>query len=448
MRLTALCQGGVVFLTLMMTIAGRVAAESGDAATVADATPSADDIERLCMVHGRQCPCPGCRAYFGACDETRSLLPSVLPEEELENRGGQLPATLGAEAPNAGQPAPVSGPMPSMTSSLGAIAQSTSASPGMIGDFFGGGYQYLVASPLNGATVAVAGGDRVMKFSDNNNPIPQNRLFFNYHLFSNPVTDVNGVSQDVNRFTFGLEKAFWDSTASIEFRVPFEAGVDSSQTVGQTTDTVGTEFGNLGLALKMLIYDNSRWTVSGGLGMVFPTANDATIYSSPQEPIVTFDNQSYFLQPFLGVYFKPNARLFTQFVTQVNFDVSGSTVTVNDSSVFDGSGSDRVFEQPLLFLDTSIGYWLYQTKRHDVWITGIAPMLELHYTSTLKDLELPDIGSGVFEPDFRRDALNLTGGVLFSLGRWTSLRIAGVAPLRQESLMYDAELGVQLIRRY
>jgi hypothetical protein len=448
MRLTAFCRGGLASLALTMMVAGRVAADDGEVVTVADAAPSSEAVERLCMSHGRQCPCPGCRAYYGACDDACPPLPSVLPEQDVARGASQLPATLDDGAPAAGPSGAMSGPMPSMTSSLGAIAQSTSASPGMIGDFFGGGYQYLVASPLNGATVAVAGGDRVMKFSDNNNPIPQNRLFFNYHLFSNPVTDVNGVSQDVNRFTFGLEKTFWDSTASIEFRVPFEAAVDSSQTLGQTTDTLGAEFGNLALALKMLIYDNSHWTVSGGLGMIFPTANDATIYSLPQEPIVTFANESYFLQPFLGVYFKPNSRLFTQFVTQVNFDVSGSTVTVSDSSVFGGSGSDRVFEQPLLFLDSSLGYWLYQTKRHDVWITGIAPMIELHYSSTLKDLDLPDIGSGVFEPDFRRDALNLTGGVLFSLGRWTSLRVAGVAPLRHESLMYDAELGVQLIRRY
>jgi hypothetical protein len=119
--------------------------------------------------------------------------------------------------------------------------------------------------------------------------------------------------------------------------------------------------------------------------------------------------------------------------------------------VFPGSGSDRVFEQSLLFLDLSTGYWIYQTKRHDRWLTGIAPMVELHYTTTMQPLDLPNIDTEslpLFEEDLRRDALNITGGVLFGLGPWTSLRVAGVAPLRNETLMYDAEFGVQLIRRY
>jgi hypothetical protein len=77
-------------------------------------------------------------------------------------------------------------------------------------------------------------------------------------------------------------------------------------------------------------------------------------------------------------------------------------------------------------------------------------MIELHYTTTTEDLDLPRIGEAdsVYEPDFRRDALNLTGGLLFELGPMTSLRVAGVAPLRNDDLMFDAEFGLQLIRRY
>jgi hypothetical protein len=77
-------------------------------------------------------------------------------------------------------------------------------------------------------------------------------------------------------------------------------------------------------------------------------------------------------------------------------------------------------------------------------------MIELHYTSTLQDLDEPNIGSSsdVFERDFRRDALNITGGLLFQMGSQTSLRVAGVAPLRNDALMFDSEFGLQLIRRY
>lgn len=411
-----------------------------------EAGPTSEAVARLCVAHGRYCTCPGCRAYYDACG-----IPCPTPLEgapQGEYQPGEAEATDGGGAAAPAQPEPMSGPMPSVSSNLGAIAASTSATPGMIGDFFGGGYQYLISSPVNGAAVAVAGGDRILKFADNNSPLPQDRVFFNYHLFVDPVLDVRGQPQDVNRFTFGLEKTAWDGTASVEFRVPFEAAVDSTQRVGQA-DTTGAEFGNLAMAVKMLLYQRNCLSVAAGLGIIFPTADDSTILNADGAPAVTFSNESYFLQPFLGVYLRPTSALFAQFITQVNFDVSGSRVTLFDPTFFGATGSDRVFEQSLLFLDYSMGYWLYRTKRCDALLTGIAPMVELHYTTTMDRLDLPQIDeANVFEADFRRDALNLTGGVLFGLGPQTSLRVAGVAPLRDQSLLYDAEFGVQLIRRY
>jgi hypothetical protein len=412
----------------------------------AESAPSSEAVARLCVAHGRYCNCPGCRAYYEACGIPCPTPLDAAPQGESMDGEAVAPQAEGEAA--VGEAEPMSGPMPSVSSNLGAIAASASATPGMIGDFFGGGYQYLIDSPVNGAAVSVAGGDRILKFADNNSPLPQDRLFFNYHLFTNPVLDVRGQAQDVNRFTFGLEKTAWDGTASVEFRVPFQASVDSTQRLGQV-DTTGAEFGNLALAVKMLLYQGNCLSVAGGLGILFPTADDSAILNTNGDAAVVFSNESYFLQPFLGFFMRPTPALFTQFVTQVNFDVSGSVLTLNDPSFFGDTGSDRIFEQPLLFLDYSVGYWLYRTKRCDAWLTGVAPMVELHYTTTMDDLDQPQIGEAqVFEDDSRRDALNLTGGVLFGLGDLTSLRIAGVAPLRDQALMYDAEFGVQLIRRY
>jgi hypothetical protein len=438
-------------------ILGAVAALLGVGAlangAVSKETVTSDQLAALCASHGYGCDCPGCRAYFDACESPcppGGIVPDTIPGEAGAEGPDAETIPSVEQAPGATDSGTsFSGPLPSMSSSLGAVAAAGSASPGMIGDFFGGGYQYLQASPANGATVAVAGGDRILKFADNNSPMPQNRLFFNFHHFNNPVSDVVGESQDTDRFTFGLERAFWDGLASVEFRVPFEASVSADQTVGNP-DTLAAEFGNLALALKMLGYQGERWSVAGGLGMIFPTADDSTIFNAIGEPGVTFENDSYFLQPFLGVYFQPNRRLFMQFVSQVNFDVTGSTVVLQDPSFFGDVGSDELHEQTLLFLDYSAGYWMFRSKHHADWVTGFAPMVELHYTTTTNDLELPQIGGAdtVFEPDFRRDALNLTGGLLFEFGSLTSLRVAGVAPLRDETLMFDAEFGLQLIRRY
>lgn len=414
--------------------------------------PAPAELAQLCAAHGQHCNCPGCRRYFDACEAP--CPPYAVGPEGAESMppGSDVEESLTSPAePSEAAPADLAsltGATPSL-SSLGAIAAASSASPGMIGDFFGGGYQYLRSSPANGATVAVAGGDRILKFADNNSPLPQDRLFFNFHHFNNSVTDVIGRDQDTDRITFGLERTFLSGGASVEFRVPFEASLDADQQTGNL-DTMGTEFGNLALALKALAYESQWCSVAGGLGMIFPTADDAVIYDGNGDAAVTFENQSYFLQPFVGLYCRPNSRLFAQFVTQVNFDVTGSRVTLHNPSFFGDSGSDRVYEQTLLFMDYSVGYWLFRSKHHADWVTGFAPMIELHYTTTTEDLDLPRIGEAgtVYEPDFRRDALNLTGGLLFELGPMTSLRVAGVAPLRNDDLMFDAEFGLQLIRRY
>ena len=420
------------------------------------AAPSEGDLAQLCAAHGSECNCPGCRAYFHACQQPcpSDCTPALPPEGPYEGAEG-VPAepSTDAMAPDAmasdAAPTPLSGPMPSLAS-MGALASTSSAAPSMIGDFFGAGYNYSAGSPANGATVGVAGGDRLLKFSDNNSPIPQNRLFFNYHNFDDSVVDVNGDVQDTNRFLFGLERTFWDGNASIEFRTPFTASVDAQQQV-DSPDTLAAEFGNMALAVKGLIAERGPWSVGAGLGMIFPTAEDNVIYNDRGEEAVRFSNDAFYLQPFIGVYCRPSARLFTQFVTQVNFDVSGNVVTVSDPTFFGGTGSDRIFEQSLLFLDYSVGYWVYRAHPSMSYLTGIAPMVELHYATTMEDLDLPNINTEdpIFETDFRSDALNITGGVIFEIGPLTSLRLAGVAPLRDGTdRIFDAEFGMQLIRRY
>src|SRR5205807_6870692 len=43
-----------------------------------------------------------------------------------------------------------------------------------------------------------------------------------------------------------------------------------------------------------------------------------------------------------------------------------------------------ISEQSLMQVDVGAGYWLLRDPQA-TWITGIAPSLELHYTTTLKD---------------------------------------------------------------
>jgi len=429
----------------------------------------ASNLKKICKSHRPDCQCSSCRSFFDACSppcpsgadpqyvpaEPSAPLPALPIETEGEPSNQFGNDLLAAQA----RPAPITGPITSLPSGLGAIPAPLSANPGMIGDTLFSGYRYGGDTSIPGATVAIAGGDRVSKIADNSNPVPQNRVFFNYNLFANAAQDVNGETRNLNRYLFGTERTFLDGLCSIEFRLPFTGGVDSSQTFGEP-DTQATEFGNLTLTLKALIYERKAWSVSTGLGMIFPTAGDAIVtgdvgFGSQIESI--FTNESFFLQPFIGVNYNSGGPLFFQFFTQTSFDTSGSVISVvNTNNIFDslaGPGSDRVFTQSLLFLDFSVGYWIYRPKCPGRLITGIAPMVELHYTSTLSELDRPDFQSGtsddVFESNLRSDLLNITGGVLINIGRSTALRVAGVAPLREgRDRLFDSEVSAQLVWRY
>jgi len=95
------------------------------------------------------------------------------------------------------QPRPFTGPITSLPSGLGAISAPQSANPGMIGDFLFGGPRYGGDTLIGGANVAISGGDRVSKIAENTNPVPQDRVFFNYNSFNNASQDVNGQTQDL-----------------------------------------------------------------------------------------------------------------------------------------------------------------------------------------------------------------------------------------------------------
>jgi len=93
---------------------------------------------------------------------------------------------------------------------------------------------------------------------------------------------------------------------------------------------------------------------------------------------------------------------------------------------------------------------MFRSIRPCDWVTGVAPMFELHYTSTMTALDLPtNIAADVFEPVFRRDALNATGGIYFTLCQQTALKIAAVTPLLGgTNRLFDSEIGLQLIHTY
>ena len=339
-----------------------------------------------------------------------------------------------------------------LPSGVGAVAASDSPDVNMIGDFFSSGY-YLGGGD-GFASVPSAGGDRRFKATDNLSILPQDRVFFNYHHFQNAVIDINGIEQNVDRFTFGLEHTFLDDTVSWEVRVPFTSGLASGQDFG-LDDTLSSEIGNVAFTIKAFLWQWRSLKFGAGLATVIPTADDASVQGDSQ--YTEFHNDAVHLQPYFGVYCsRPGSRLFSTAYVGVDTDVSGNEILVG--SPF-GSGplvSLGTIEDPALFYcDYQIGYWWYRDYGHIGYLNGIAPVFEVHYSQMLSD---PENFDGAYQNPFGQASLvNITTGFVFDFRRNNQVNIYGAAPLKQDeavlfgrtvSPIFTGEFGVQWVCRY
>lgn len=406
-----------------------------------------------------ECDCPGCQAFLegmqnGTAEDVSVPYELGQPQPVPMSDGLSAPPNPSLSMDNvATSPSDIVGDFSNdfnLSSSLAAGSGATFASngvPSMIGDFFGGGYNYTVDGPFNGGTVTLAGGDRRMKFSENNSPFPRDRIFFNYNHFHNALTDPNGNSRDLNRYTFGVESTILNEFNSVELRVPFAGTLASREVVGRDLDS--TEFGNIALAFKRMLYHNECTALAAGMAVVLPTGRDSSVIRDSQTHII-FNNDAVHIQPFIGLYRKHSQRVFWQLFSQLDFDANGNRVVIPNGSIFQTVGANvnratTLQDQTLLMLDFSLGYWLHQDRCARL-VTGVAPMIELHYTTTLDDQEtIP----GVFESINRRDILNLTGGLFIQLGNQSSIKVGAVSPLRTGfDKVFDTELGVQFVRGF
>jgi hypothetical protein len=324
---------------------------------------------------------------------------------------------------------------------------SLASTPNMIGDTLGLKF-FLVNKDAAGGgkllgQVPLAAGDSSVKIGEDTSPIPTDRVFFDYNFFSNPVISADGSAVDINRYTFGLEKTFFDGTCSFELKVPVISGLNNVQDPAATTaDNEGTNLGLLALTTKALLYRDDQSAMSLGLAIGLPTAPDAELQFTPD--VRVFDD-SVHLAPFLGLLLTPNDRVFSITYLQLNFDCNGNHVTQGDTPI------GRLRDPNLLYVDSTLGYWLFKDSPDGAlggYLTGLAPLIEIHYTTTLQDMEGVD---SVIQPLSKRlDILNLTAGLYFQLGPLSSLVVAGVAPLRtsEADKEFDAEVLVQFNRRF
>jgi hypothetical protein len=294
-------------------------------------------------------------------------------------------------------------------------------------------------TPVTIGGVPTGSAVRQIKIAENTSPQPRSRLYFNYNFFN----DVIGGFGDVNRYLFGFEHPFGDNIASIDLRIPF-AGTLSSNQVGGGALLRDTEFGNIAVTFKGVLFRNQQTLFSAGCGVTIPTSDDTRVMMPGGGQILGIDNDSVHLQPFVAVLLTPTDQTFLQCFVQCDVDVNGNGVRG------DANGLSPTFigvyqDQTLLFVDLSIGHWLFEdpTAR---FLRGIAPIFELHYTTTTQDSDTV-VGNGLTIASAINcfDVLNATGGAVFVFPGNASVRLAVSAPLRQDDdRHFTVEGGAQV----
>lgn len=279
-----------------------------------------------------------------------------------------------------------------------------------------------VPSPSEGGIVG-----RV-KIGENTSPMPRDRIYFNYSYFNGVPLVSQGA--DVNRFTPGIEKTILDGTASIELRVPFASTIDSNISSTGLTAGENLEFGNVSLTYKSLFYNDETFAFSGGLQLELPSGDPVNVNLANGTTIVRIKNQAVHLMPFVGALYTPDDRFFTQAFTQFDFAANGNDVLAN-LDMTDLRQVGTVQDASYVYLDWSAGYWAYLADDPSAFVTGIAPIFELHFNQSLQASDVVK-APGNFQigtNDRNRSVLNAVLGTTFQFGPSSALTMAYTTPI-------------------
>ncbi|WP_157369180.1 hypothetical protein [Zavarzinella formosa] len=320
------------------------------------------------------------------------------------------------------------------------LNEGASFSPG-VADIF---YKYDAYSQIDVATPASGGVVGRTKISEENNPLPRDRIIFGYDFFNNTRLTTDGFN--VQRFSPGFETTFLDQQASIQVQLPFAATLNPVSATDGGVSNRDTVFGNMFVTLKGLFYSSQTFHAATGLGLALPTSPD-TVLKLPGGggDLLRIKNESLDVVPFLAGIYTPNSRFFWQNWLSMSFDTTGSPVLAN----LDGNGLrpiGRLRDQSVMALDTQIGYWLIVPGTGEGFVRGLTPFLELHYNSTVTNSPVVQSGGfGIASSDNRYDELNLSTGLAMYLENNLLVSTSLVVPLKSgPDKFFDYQLGFRV----
>jgi hypothetical protein len=301
----------------------------------------------------------------------------------------QAPLTQPFDAPSIQTPSPAAKPF----------------TPVMLGDFTG---------PLGSMFLD-------LKIAEGQSPRPMDRVYYDFNAFSNLNKDLwTRITQpirrvDLYRSVFGMEKTFFDGQVSLGLRVPiYTLNVETRDLYIQPTlngpvvapggsGVDSTHFGNISAVVKAILWEDKATgsLLSGGMTLTVPTASSTLIDPGP--------SLLAYVQPY-GGFIINQGNFFTQgFVSLV------MPIARPESIVF--------------FADLGTGFWIYRNDNPSQLITGIAPTVEVHVTSPLRQPDPSIAQFGVIDNLRLNNVVNFTLGATVELSGRTTLGLGVVVPV-------------------
>ena len=234
----------------------------------------------------------------------------------------------------------------------------------------------------------------------------QSRIWADYRHWNRAIS-INNERRAVEQFSFGWERQILPKR-SLELRVPLMVSQFGSGQAAHTT----AELGNISAFVKQVLCHRARLTISGGLGVTLPTADDW------RSPIHTarLKNNAYYLVSFLGVQWHPNNKTFGHVVVQTDLPFKKNELCFGlDRKTVDG--------QQVIRTGVQLGRWIYRTdhSKHPCRLGAFAEVNYVVVTDGSARRELTAGSNSIYVSAFgaRKSTLTAAVGMPMVFGKLT-----------------------------
>ena len=248
---------------------------------------------------------------------------------------------------------------------------------------------------------------RTFKFSENQSPRPQDRIFFNFNYYNGlnntiNLKDLSPITQmKAYIYNFGVEKTFHNGMGSVGIRLPLDNLTANSFNNVISTPTT-TALGNLTVFAKYILAQNPR---TGSLITACFAITPETATSRFAGAQYLFPLNSTYFQPCLAYIYNYN-RWYFQGFTGFNFPA------------FQGDVS-------LMYNDVGFGYFLIRNPDPHAFLTALAPTFEVHVNTPINHRDWVNR----FDIAGTPGVVDLTYGINFGFKNSAVLTAAFVTPV-------------------